>query len=222
MQGLAGVVSVNLKVNDVFSSIQGEATHAGAPCTFVRLTGCNLRCTWCDAKYAYEEGDEMSEEAVLERVRTFDNELVELTGGEPLLQEAVYSLMDALIADDLTVLLETNGSIDLSRVPDEVVKIMDVKCPSSAMCGKSLLENLDYLGGRDEVKFVLADRADYEWARHLVRTDRRLEHVRAVHFTPVFGALDLASLGGWILEDQLPVRLGFQLHKIIWGPETRK
>jgi len=213
---------MDLKVNEVFSSIQGESTHAGEPCTFVRLSGCNLRCTWCDTKYAYEDGEETSVEQVLGRVRDSGCELVEITGGEPLLQEAVYELMDALIEDDLTVLLETNGSVDLSRVPDEVVKIMDVKCPSSGMSGKSLLKNLDCLGGRDEVKFVLSDRADYEWARHLVRTEKRLEHVRVVHFTPVFGTLDAAELAAWILGDRLPVRLGLQLHKIIWGSDTRR
>ena len=213
---------MDLKVNEIFSSIQGESTHAGVPCTFVRLTGCNLHCTWCDTEYAREEGEAMPVTAVLERVRELGSELVEITGGEPLLQEAVYPLLDALIDDDLTVLLETNGSVDLSHVPDDVVKIMDVKCPSSGMSGKSLLKNLDYLGGHDEVKFVCADRADYEWARHLVRTEKRLEHVRTVHFAPVFGTLEPAQLAEWILEDRLSVRLGLQLHKIVWGADTRR
>jgi 7-carboxy-7-deazaguanine synthase len=214
--------AMNLKVNQLFTSIQGESTHAGRPCTFVRLTGCNLRCTWCDTKYAYEGGESMPVEAVLEEVRKADIELVEITGGEPLLQEAVYPLMNALIDEDFTVLLETNGSVDLSRAPDDARKIMDVKCPSSGMSGKSLLKNLDCLGGRDEVKFVVADRADYEWARSLVRAERRLDHVRAVHFTPVFGGLELATLADWIISDRLPVRLGFQLHKMIWGAQTRR
>ena len=150
------------------------------------------------------------------------DDLVEITGGEPMLQEGVYPLMDALIDDDCTVLLETNGSVDLSRVPDEVIKIMDVKCPSSGMSERNLLSNLDILGSHDEVKFVLADRVDYEWARDLVRGDKRFEHVRAVHFTPVFGKLDPAQLAEWIFADRVSVRLGFQLHKYIWGAETRR
>lgn len=213
---------MNLKVNDIFASIQGESTHAGSPCTFIRLTGCNLRCAWCDTQYAWEEGEEMTVERVCGRVREIDLELVEITGGEPLLQEAVYPLMDALIDDDFLVLLETNGTIDVSRVPDEVTRIMDVKCPSSGMSDRNLRKNLDLLGGRDEVKFALADRADYEWARHQVRTEKRLEHVRAVHFTPVSGKLEPGMLAEWLLADGLAVRLGFQLHKLIWGADTRR
>jgi len=213
---------MDLTVNEIFHSIQGESTYAGAPCAFVRLTGCNLRCTWCDSQYAYEEGETMSVEAVLERVGGFGCELAEITGGEPLIQEAVYPLMDALIEDDFTVLLETNGSIDLTRVPEDVIRIVDLKCPSSGMTDRNLLSNLDIVGPHDEMKFVIADRADYEWARHLVRTDRRLEHVHTVHFTPVFGRLEPSELAGWILEDRLPVRLGCQLHKIIWGADTRR
>jgi 7-carboxy-7-deazaguanine synthase len=215
-------MAMELKVNEIFSSIQGEASYAGRPCTFVRLAGCNLRCSWCDTQYAWEEGQVMPVVAVISRVRELGWELVEITGGEPLMQEAVHPLMSALVDEDFSVLLETNGSLDLSKVPDEVTKIMDIKCPSSGMSGKSLLKNLDFLGNRDEVKFAMADRADYEWARNLVRSEKRLEHVRAVHFTPVFGKLEAASLAGWILEDRLPVRLGFQLHKIIWGADTRR
>ena len=213
---------MDLQVTEIFSSIQGESTHVGRPCTFVRLTGCNLRCSWCDTQYALEGGETMSVTTIVERVRDAGCDLVEITGGEPMLQEGVHALMDALVDDDFTVLLETNGSLDLSRVPDEVVKIMDVKCPSSGMSEKNLLSNVNILGSRDEVKFVIADRSDYEWARDLVRSDKRFEHVRAVHFTPLFGQLDAAQLAGWILEDRLPVRLGFQLHKTIWGADTRK
>ena len=213
---------MELKVNEIFASVQGESTHVGSPCTFVRLAGCNLRCTWCDTQYAWEGGQTMTVDAVLERVRAIDLELVEITGGEPLLQEAVYPLMAALIDSDFLVLLETNGSVDLSKVPDEVTKVMDLKCPSSGMSDKNLRKNLDFLGGRDEVKFVMADRADYEWARHMVRTNRKFEHVRAVHFTPVFSKLPLATLADWILADKLSVRLGFQLHKLIWGADTRR
>jgi len=211
---------MDLQVAEIFTSIQGESTHAGRPCTFIRLAGCNLDCAWCDTPQARAGGETMPVDAAVERACEAGCDLVEITGGEPMLQEGVYALMDALIDEDLTVLLETNGSVDLSRVPDDVIRIMDVKCPSSGMSDRNLPANLDLLGGRDEVKFVVADRADYAWARDLVRSDRRFEHVRAVHFTPVFGRLAPAELVEWISADRLPVRLGFQLHKIIWGPDT--
>ena len=164
----------------------------------------------------------MAAEAVLAKVREIDLELVELTGGEPLIQPASIPLMQSLIDDDFTVLLETNGTVDLGNVPDDAIRIMDVKCPSSGMSAKNLPGNLNFLGGHDEVKFVMADRADYEWARDMVRTNRKLEHVHAVHFTPVSGRLELGTLADWILADRLPVRLGYQLHKLIWGAETRR
>jgi 7-carboxy-7-deazaguanine synthase len=186
----------------------------------------------------------MSLDAILAKVREIDLELVELTGGEPLIQAAAVPLMQALVDEDFTMLLETNGTVDLSNVPDEVMKIMDVKCPSSGMSAKNVPKNVDFLGGRDEVKFVMADRADYEWARATVKGNRKFEHVHAVHFTPVAGPaparrvsetdaaptgafaetrrLELATLADWILADRLEVRLGFQLHKLIWGPETRR
>ena len=213
---------MDLQVSEIFTSVQGESTHAGRPCTFIRLAGCNLDCAWCDTEYARTGGETMTLDAILARAREDGCDLVEITGGEPMLQDAVTPLMDALVDEDYTVLLETNGSLDLTRVSDEVVKIMDVKCPSSGMSEKNHLANLDVLGAHDEVKFVLADRADYEWARDLLRGDRRFEHVHAVHFTPVFGTLEAGPLVAWILEDRLPVRLGFQLHKIIWGEKTRR
>jgi 7-carboxy-7-deazaguanine synthase len=188
----------------------------------VRLTGCNLDCSWCDAKYAREGGESMSAEQVLERIRAIDLECVEITGGEPLLQDDVYPLLDALVDDDFTVLLETNGSMDLKRLTDDVVKVMDIKCPSSGMSDRTRMSNLDLLGSRDEVKFVIANRDDYTWARSVLRKNRRFEHVRAVHFTPVFGVLLPAELAEWIIEDRLPARLGFQLHKFIWGADTRR
>jgi 7-carboxy-7-deazaguanine synthase len=211
-----------LQVTEIFASIQGESTYAGLPCTFVRLTGCNLDCPYCDAKHAREGGETMSAAQVIERVRAIDLAHVEITGGEPLLQDEVYPLMDALVDDDFTVLLETNGSMDVKRVGDEVVKIMDLKCPSSGMSDRNRLSNLDLLGSRDEVKFVITHRDDYTWARDVLRKNRRFEHVHAVHFTPVFGVLLPAQLAEWILEDKLSVRLGFQLHKFIWGAETRR
>lgn len=213
---------MELNVHEIFASIQGESTRAGEPCAFVRLAGCNLRCAWCDTTYALEGGAPMTLDAVLARVREIDLELVEITGGEPLIQSASIPLMQSLVDEDFTVLLETNGTIDLAGVPDDVARIMDVKCPSSAMSAKNRLANLDLLGRRDEVKFVMADRADYEWARELVRGNRRFEHVHAVHFTPVSGRLELAALADWILADKLGVRLGFQLHKLIWGAGTKR
>jgi 7-carboxy-7-deazaguanine synthase len=213
---------MELNVHEIFASIQGESTHVGEPCAFVRLAGCNLRCAWCDAAYALEGGTTMTLDAVLAKVREIDLEYVELTGGEPLIQEGSIPLLEALVDDDFTVMLETNGTIDLSNVPDEVIKVMDVKCPSSAMSGKNLLRNVDFLSGRDEVKFVMADRADYDWAKQVLKSNRKFEHVHAVHFTPVAGRLDLGTLADWVLADKLPVRLGFQLHKMIWGADTKR
>lgn len=213
---------MDLNVHEVFASIQGEGTRVGEPCAFVRLAGCNLRCAWCDTPYALEGGAAMSVDAILAKVREIDIELVELTGGEPLIQPGSIPLLQTLVDDDFTVMLETNGTLDLANVPDEVVKIMDVKCPSCGMSDKNMLKNLDYLGGHDEVKFVMADRADYEWARATLKGNRRFEHVRAVHFTPVAGRLELATLADWILADKLEVRLGFQLHKLIWGADTKR
>ena len=215
---------MELRVVEIFPSLQGESTWVGVPCTFIRLAGCNLNCSWCDTEYARDAdaGEAMSVEEVLAKVREIDLELVEITGGEPLLQEAVYPLMDALVDDDCTVLLETNGTVDLSRVPDDVIRIMDIKCPSSGCDSTAARANLNILGEHDEVKFVIADRGDYEWARDLVRSERRLEHVRATSFSPVSGRLEASELAGWILEDRLPVRLGLQLHKIIWGADTRR
>jgi 7-carboxy-7-deazaguanine synthase len=212
---------MDLQVAEIFTSIQGESTHAGRPCTFVRLAGCNLDCRWCDTRYAREGGETLSVGEIMKRVRDAGCDLVEVTGGEPLLQDATTEFLEALVDDDFTVMLETNGSVDLARVPEEVIKVMDLKCPSSGMSDRNRMANLDLLGSHDEVKFVLANRADYEWARDLIRGDRRFEHVHAVHLTPVFGELDSADLVKWIFEDRLSVRLGFQLHKFVWGKETR-
>ena len=213
---------MELKVHEIFASIQGESTHAGEPCTFVRLAGCNLRCAWCDTTYALEGGTPMTSEAIVAKAREIDLEYVELTGGEPLIQPGTIPLLQSLVDEDFTVLLETNGTVDVANVPDEVIKVMDVKCPSSGVSAKNLPKNIDFLANRDEVKFVMADRADYEWARAMVKGNRKLDHVHAVHFTPVAGRIELGTLADWILADKLPVRLGFQLHKLIWGADTRK
>ena len=210
-----------LTVNEIFYSIQGESTYAGKPCVFVRLTGCDLRCSWCDTPYAFSEGQKMSIDAVLQQIDTYGSPLVEVTGGEPLLQEDVYPLMERLLQSGRTVLLETGGQIDVSRVPGAVIKVMDVKCPASGESDKNEWGNIDRLGSRDQVKFVIKDRGDYEFARDTVirhALDRRCE---AVLFSPVHGVLEPKALSEWILEDRLPVRLQLQIHKHIWGANVR-
>jgi 7-carboxy-7-deazaguanine synthase len=210
-----------LTINEIFYSIQGESTYAGKPCVFVRLTGCDLRCTWCDTPYAFTEGQKMSVEAVLDEVDRYKSPLVEVTGGEPLLQEDVYPLMQRLLDAGRTVLLETGGQVDVSRVPGGVVKVMDVKCPGSGEVAKNDWSNIDRLGSRDQVKFVIKDRADYEFARETVGRHALDRRCAAVLFSPVHGVLDPKALSEWILEDTLPVRLQLQIHKHIWGPDVR-
>jgi len=213
-----------LAVTEIFHSIQGESTWAGAPCTFVRLTGCPLRCVWCDTEYAFHGGERMSIARILDEVRARGCSLVEVPGGEPLAQPAAIALTDALIAEGHTVLVETSGAIDVSGLDARVHKIMDLKCPGSGEESRNRWENLDHLTERDEVKFVVKDRADYEWARDAIRDrglDRRVETgaLRALLMSPVWGDIDLEELTGWILEDHLPVRFQLQLHKLVWGPE---
>jgi len=210
-----------LTVNEIFYSIQGESTRAGRPCVFVRLTACDLRCSWCDTPYAFHEGRKMSIEDVVAAVGRYGCELVEITGGEPLLQEDVYELMDRLLAADGTVMLETGGHRPITRVPRAVVKIVDIKCPGSGESDKNDWTNLDRLAPHDEVKFVIADRADYEFAREAVARHQLVSRTAAVLFSPVHGVLAPKALSEWILEDRLPVRLQLQLHKFIWTPDTR-
>jgi 7-carboxy-7-deazaguanine synthase len=211
----------SLVVNEIFYSIQGESTHAGRPCVFVRLTGCNLRCRWCDTEYAFNEGRRMTVAEVVEAVGRHGCDLVEITGGEPLLQEAVHPLIGALLAAKHTVMIETSGAVDLAAVDPRAIKIMDLKCPGSGESGRNLWSNFELLGRRDEIKFVIADRADYEWARAVIRERGLAERVNAILMSPVFGELDPALLAGWMLEDRLPARLQLQLHKHVWGPNVR-
>lgn len=212
---------LQLELSELFFSIQGESSYAGAPCLFVRLTGCNLRCSYCDARYTYEEkGTATGLDEILAFVDEHLDFPVEITGGEPLLQENVYPLMEALLATGHTVLLETNGSINLGRVPAGVVKIMDIKCPGSGMADRFLEENLALLSPTDEIKFVLSSRADYEWATAMLN-DTALGNGNIIHFSPVSGLLAATELAEWILADQLPVRLQLQLHKILWPGENR-
>jgi 7-carboxy-7-deazaguanine synthase len=210
-----------LTVNEIFHSIQGESTRAGDRCVFVRLTGCDLRCSWCDTPYAFHEGRKMSVEDVVTAVEGYGCPLVEITGGEPLLQEGVYDLMDRLLAAGHTVMLETGGHRPIDRVPARVVKIVDIKCPGSGEASHNEWGNLDRLAPHDEIKFVLADRADYEFARDVVERRQLASTAAAILFSPVHGALDPKMLSEWVIADRLPVRVQLQLHKFIWSPTTR-
>jgi 7-carboxy-7-deazaguanine synthase len=214
-------------VTEIFKSIQGESTYAGRPCIFVRLTGCNLRCRWCDTAYAFYGGTRMSVGDVMAKVRELAGEdgaripLVELTGGEPMLQPEIHPLIEQLRAEGFTVLIETSGERYLGELPRDVVKVMDIKCPGSGEGGTLHPKNLQALDHKDEIKFVLADEKDYLWARDFLRENRLIEIVNTVIFSPVFGELEPRALSEWVLRDRLPVRLGLQLHKFIWEPETR-
>lgn len=208
-------------VNEVFYSVQGESTYAGRPCVFVRLTACDLRCSWCDTPYAFHEGRKRPLDDVLAEVERFDCDLVEVTGGEPLLQQDVYPLMHALLERGKTVLLETGGHRSTADVPEQVVTILDVKCPGSGEAERMDWRNLERLRPRDEVKFVIKDRTDYEYAREVVARYELARRAAAVHFSPVHGALEPKVLSEWVLTDRLPVRVQLQLHKYIWSPDTR-
>jgi 7-carboxy-7-deazaguanine synthase len=209
-----------LTVNEIFHSIQGESTRAGHPCVFVRLTACDLRCTWCDTPYSFYEGRKMSIDDVVKAVDEYGCPLVEITGGEPLLQDEVYPLMQRLLDSGHTVMLETGGHRPIDRVPGAVIKVVDVKCPGSGEAEKNYWPNLDALAPHDEVKFVIADRADYEFARDVVKG--KLSGRRSpILFSPVHGTLDPKQLSEWVLADRLPVQVQLQLHKFIWHPSTR-
>lgn len=211
---------MSLQVNEIFYSIQGESTFAGRPCVFVRLTGCNLRCRWCDTTYAYYDGEQRSIEQVLEQVRAFTCPLVEITGGEPLLQEEVYSLIDRLLLEGYEVLVETGGSLSVHRLDPRVVKILDLKAPGSGMDPHNNLENLRHLSRKDQIKFVVADRSDYEWAKR-VMAEHVLPEKTQVLFSAVLGALHPRELAEWLLADRLDARLQIQLHKYLWDPDRR-
>jgi 7-carboxy-7-deazaguanine synthase len=205
-----------VRVTEIFRSIQGESTRAGLPCAFVRLTGCALRCVWCDSAYAFHGGSQLSVEEAADRVLALDTDLVEVTGGEPLEQEGVYPLMERLLDRGRTVLLETGGHVPLDRVDPRVIKIVDVKAPGSLMQSANRLENLDLLSPHDELKFVLTDRADFDWSLAFVE-ERDLDRRLAVTFSPVWDALPAADLAAWIRDSGRRIRLGLQLHKILWG-----
>lgn len=211
-----------LKVNEIFYSIQGESSWAGRPCVFVRLTGCNLRCIYCDTQYAYEDGTELEIFDIINKIKSLDCRLVEITGGEPLLQEQTPALIGMLLDQDFTVLLETNGSQDISAVDERCIRILDIKCPSSGESEKNRLENLDVLTPNDELKFVIGSRQDYEYAKFILSTFLpHRSHLKPPLLSPVFGKINTQTLAQWILQDRLDVRLQIQLHKLIWGPEQR-
>jgi 7-carboxy-7-deazaguanine synthase len=221
-------------ITEIYKSIQGEGTRAGLPCIFVRLTGCNLRCVWCDTEYAFHGGKKSSVDEVVAQVRAFAGEgerrvpLVEITGGEPLLQRETPELAERLLGEGYTVMIETSGERFVGALPREVIKIVDLKCPDSGEFGTFDMANLDAINRTDEIKFVISSRRDYDFARDFTGQHRLAERVHQVLFSPVFadpagrwGGLNPRQLTEWILADGLPVRLGLQLHKFIWDPATK-
>lgn len=209
-----------MRITEIFFSIQGESSHAGKPCIFVRLTGCSLRCVYCDTKYSYGGGRDMPLDEVLSAVAGYPAKLVEVTGGEPLEQDEVYSLMDSLLERGYTVMLETGGHLSVGRVPKPVIKIIDIKCPDSHEGHAIAWENIDLASPHDEFKFVISSRADYEWSKQ-VYLDRLRNKPNVVLFSPSHEELPAVNLARWILDDGLPVRLQLQIHKYIWGADVR-
>lgn len=204
-----------MKINEVFKSVQGESSFAGNPFVFVRLTGCNLRCTYCDTTYTYEEGFEISKEELIKKIDFYGLNSVEITGGEPLLQEEVYPLTDTLIDKNYRVLVDTNGTLDISTLNEKVIRIMDIKCPGSGESDKMRWDNIDNLRPKDEVKFVIMDLNDYEWSKKITSKYSLTDKV-LVNFSPAYGFLEPHELAGWILKDNLEVRFNLQIHKYIW------
>ena len=211
-----------LKVNEIFYSIQGESSYSGRPCVFVRLTGCNLRCSYCDTRYAYDEGADLEMGEIINRITSHRCGLVEITGGEPLVQKDTPLLIRKLIDMGFEVLLETNGSMDISVIDNRCVKILDVKCPSSGEARKNDLENLKRLQAKDEIKFAIGSREDYDFAKNILSFINKAKgNIKPPLFAPVYGRMNPELLAQWILADHLDVRMQIQLHKIIWGSETR-
>ncbi len=211
-----------MRVNEIFHSIQGESSYAGWPCVFVRLSGCNLRCSYCDTRYAYEEGEELSLPRIVERAGGYGCSLVEVTGGEPLIQEETPILVGKLLDLGCTVLVETNGTMDIGRLDERCVRIVDFKCPSSGEAAANDLGNIERLRGHDEVKFVVGNRNDYEFAREMVERIRsRANRGDVIHFSPAFGRLAPKDLVEWMLADRLRARLNLQIHKYVWVPDQR-
>ncbi len=209
-----------MKINEIYRSIQGESSYAGLPCVFVRLTYCNLRCSYCDTEHAFYEGKDCTVDEVIAEVVGYHTQLVEITGGEPLLQKDVYPLMDNLISSGYKVLLETGGSLDISQVNPKVIKIMDVKCPSSGECDRNLYANIEKLTPDDEIKFVIGNHEDYLWTKETL-TKYRLPERFTVLLSTVFGEIQPRQLVEWMLEDKLKVRFQLQMHKYVWDASAR-
>jgi 7-carboxy-7-deazaguanine synthase len=209
-----------MKVCEIFTSIQGESRFAGKPCTFIRMTGCNLRCSYCDTKYAYHEGDDLSEDSIFNRVKKAGTELVEITGGEPLLQKGVESLITRLLNEGFDVLVETNGSLPIRDIDKRAIVILDIKTPGSGMADKMDFSNMDHIKSTDEIKFVITDMVDYEWTKDVIV---KYDLTKKCHLllSPAYGILDPQDLIEWMLEDRLHARLNLQLHKYIFGPDAR-
>jgi 7-carboxy-7-deazaguanine synthase len=211
----------SLLVSETFASLQGESTFAGRPCFFVRLSGCNLRCRYCDTRYAWHGGRQRTIASLIAEYKSSGLPLVEVTGGEPLLQDGVHDLLKGLVKTAQTVLLETNGSIEIAKVPDRVITILDIKCPASGFADSNYWPNIKLLRPHDEVKFVICNRKDYDWAKRILTRHKLPEKCRAVNFSPAQGFLRPPTLAGWIIKDRLPVRLNLQLHSMIW-PKSRR
>ena len=209
-----------LKINEIYYSVQGESTHAGRPCIFIRLTYCNLRCSYCDTEYAFYDGKDMEITDIMSEIKRWDCNLVEVTGGEPLFQDECIDLLNELVNSNYEVMLETGGSLSISDVPKKVVKIVDFKCPSSGMVKKNLWSIVDDLQAHDEVKFVIGNREDFDWAKDRI-TEYSMDKICTLLFSPTFGEIDPQQIVEWILAENLPVRMQLQMHKMIWSPEEK-
>ena len=211
---------MSLKINEIYYSVQGESTHSGCPCIFIRLTYCNLRCSYCDTEYAFYDGKDMEITDIMSEIKRWDCNLVEVTGGEPLFQDECIDLLNELVNSNYEVMLETGGSLSISDVPKKVVKIVDFKCPSSGMVKKNLWSIADDLQSHDEVKFVIGNREDFDWAKDRI-TKYSMDKICTLLFSPTFGEIDPQQIVEWILAENLPVRMQLQMHKMIWSPEEK-
>ena len=211
---------MSLKINEIYYSVQGESTHSGCPCIFIRLTYCNLRCSYCDTEYAFYDGKDMEITDIVSEIKRWDCNLVEVTGGEPLFQDECIDLLNELVNSNYEVMLETGGSLSISDVPKKVVKIVDFKCPSSGMVKKNLWSIVDDLQANDEVKFVIGNHEDFDWAKDRI-TEYSLDKICTLLFSPTFGEIDPQQIVEWILAENLPVRMQLQMHKMIWSPEEK-
>ena len=211
---------MNLKINEIYFSVQGESSYSGLPCIFIRLTYCNLRCTYCDSEYSFYDGKKMKIDEILKEIKKYSCNLVEVTGGEPLLQKNCINLLNELIKNNYDVLLETSGSLSISDVPDKVINIIDFKCPSSKMDSKNMWDNINYLKKNDEIKFVIGDRIDYEWTKQKIE-EYKLNQICNILMSPVYGEIEPKEIVKWILEDNLKVRFQIQMHKEIWPADKK-